>query len=441
MNQRTRIPRRSRRTMVPSLLSLESRQLLSAAPIHFHAEPLHHHRAAVVENGRHAHHKSARNPAVAATPAATTGFSVVPSPAAPNAFLTGTAAIADNDIWAVGYDDVQVAPPAYDSPLAMHFDGTSWSVVPTPTLSSGGPAPPEAQFLGVGAVSSNDVWAVGFATGPGNPASSVQLIEHWNGSAWSVVAGPAGEDGELRKVAAISANNVWAIGGGNGSGQLIEHWNGTAWSIVSNPGLPSGITDVGTVSVDLAGDIWALASHNTGGPSLVEFNGTTWTLVANMPTINGEAMNASSLTAISPTDVWIAGQGFFTSVVVRSGRNYRIETIDHQAVAQWNGTSLSVVPTPTPDPGQTVNTLFSGIAAVSANDIVAVGIIGTAPFGSKTLIEQWDGTSWSIDSSPSPSTYENYLTAVTALSDGTVVAFGIEQDNNIRVNFPLILEN
>jgi hypothetical protein len=173
----------------------------------------------------------------------------------------------------------------------------------------------------------------------------------------------------------------------------------------------------------------------------VEFNGTTWSLVANMPTIKGEAMQATSITAISPTDVWIAGKGFFTTVVVRSGRSYRIETIDHQAVVQWNGTSLSVVPTPTPDPGQTVNTLFNGIAAVSANDIVAVGVIGTAPIGSKTLIEQWDGTSWSIVSSPSPSTYENYLTAVTALSDGTVVAFGIEQDNNSRVNFPFILEN
>jgi hypothetical protein len=128
-------------------------------------------------------------------------------------------------------------------------------------------------------------------------------------------------------------------------------------------------------------------------------------------------------------------------VVVRSGRSYRIETIDHQAVAQWNGTSLNVVPTPTPDPGQTVNTSFHGIAAVSANDIVAVGVIGTSLISSKTLIEQWDGTSWSIVSSPSPSTTENYLDAVTALSDGTVVAVGTERDNSTSVNTPLILQN
>jgi hypothetical protein len=70
---------------------------------------------------------------------------------------------------------------------------------------------------------------------------------------------------------------------------------------------------------------------------------------------------------------------------------------------------------------------------------VAVGVIGTAPIGSSTLIEQWDGTSWTIVSSPSPSTIENYLYAVTALSDGTVVAVGTQRDNTTDINIPLIL--
>jgi hypothetical protein len=423
--------------MCPSIDRLEARQLLSTAPVHSHADAARHHRAAAVDYARHAHHASANVSAAAAIPAAATGgFSVSPSPAAPNATLTATVAIADNDIWAVGGDDVQVAPPAYSSPLAMHFDGTSWSIVPTPTLSSGGVNPPNAEFFGVGAASSKDVWAVGIKTGPDNPDFGEPLIEHWDGTAWSVVASPEIEGYDLRNVAAISANNVWAFGGG-----LVEHWDGTAWSIVTENGPISGL-GVSAVSVDSAGDIWALASNNTEGEVLLEFHGTTWSQVANVPTINGERMNAGSITAISPTDVWIAGYGFFTSVVVRSGRSYRIETIRHQAVAQWNGTSLSVVPTPTPDPGQTVNTFFTGIAAVSANDIVAVGVIGSNLIHSQTLIEQWNGTSWSIVSSPSPSTTENYLDAVAALSDGTVVAVGTQRDNTPdEVNIPLILQN
>jgi hypothetical protein len=425
--------------MAPSLDQLEARQLLNASPMHSHAEPLRHHHAAVVENGRHAHHKSARNPAAAATPDAMTGFSVAPSPAAPDATLTATVAIADNDIWAVGYDDVQVAPPAYNSPLAMHFDGKSWSIVPTPTLSSGGVNPPNAQFFGVGAVSSKDVWAVGIKTGPENPDFGEQLIEHWDGTAWSVVASPEIEGSDLQHVAAISAKNVWAFGPPTGPGPLLEHWDGTAWSIVPDTGVLSSLDGISAVSVDSAGNIWALASNNTGGEFLLEFNGTTWSQVATMPTINGDPMKAASITAISPTDVWIAGSGFFTSI--RVGR-YRTRTIDHPAVAQWNGTSLSVVPTPAPSTSPPETCSFTGIAAVSANDIVAVGVIsGSSLLDSQTLIEQWNGTSWNIVSSPSPSTTENYLDAVTALSDGTVVAVGTQRDNNTQVNIPLILEN
>jgi hypothetical protein len=362
-----------------------------------------------------------------------TGFSVSPSPFAPDGILTATAAIADNDIWAVGYDDVQVAPPAFNSPLAEHFDGKTWSIVPTPTLSSGGVNPPNAQFFGVGAVSSNDVWAVGIKTGPDNPDFGEQLIEHWDGTSWSVdTTGPEIEGDDLRNVAAISANNVWAFGGG-----LVEHWDGTAWSIVPS-GFPSGITGLSAVSVDSAKNIWALGSNNTGGEFLLEFNGTTWSQVAAMPTINGEHMNAGSITAISPTDVWIAGYGFFTSI--RVGR--RTMTIDHPAVAQWNGTSLSVVPSPAPANSPPETSSFTGIAAVSANDIVAVGLIrGSSLLDSQTLIEQWNGTSWSIVSSPSPSTTENYLDAVTAVSDGMVVAVGTQRDNSTQINTPLIVQN
>src|SRR5215469_11677341 len=84
--------------------------------------------------------------------------------------LLATAVIADNDIWAVGFSDQVPAPPVVDSTLAEHFDGTSWSIVPTPPLPSG-----NAQFLGVAGAASNDVWAVG-------SSPSGALVEHWNGT-------------------------------------------------------------------------------------------------------------------------------------------------------------------------------------------------------------------------------------------------------------------
>jgi len=406
--------------MAPWLDLLEARQLLNAAPVHVHAELLSHPRAAVVENARHAHHASMRISAAAASPATSTSFSVVPTPTVPNGTLTATAAIADNDIWAVGYDDVQTAPPAFNSPLAEHFNGKRWSVVPTPTLSSGGLNPPNAQFFGVAAAASNDVWAVGVKTGPLNPDFGLQLIEHWNGTAWSEVTNPEVEGAALHAVVAISANNVWAVGGGGAPGALVEHWDGTTWSIVTNSVL-SGAGGVSAVSADSANDIWAV-----GGETILHFNGTTWSQLAS------PVMQANSVTALSPSNVWAVG----SVTVFANHRQHHKPAIEH-----WDGTSWSIVSSPNPNPVPTKDTFLRGVAAISANDIWAVGAgnFSTAG-GTATLIEHWDGTSWTIISSPDPGTASNGLSAVAALSDGTVVAVGMQQDSGLGP-VPLIVQN
>jgi hypothetical protein len=68
----------------------------------------------------------------AATPATSTGFQVVAQ--FNNDSFTATTAIADNDIWAVGW----TSPNGTFEPVAVHFNGKSWSAVPTPTLCKGG---------------------------------------------------------------------------------------------------------------------------------------------------------------------------------------------------------------------------------------------------------------------------------------------------------------
>jgi hypothetical protein len=67
---------------------------------------------------------------------------------------------------------------------------------------------------------------------------------------------------------------------------------------------------------------------------------------------------------------------------------------------QWNGSSWSVVSSPSPS---TLANLFFAVAIVSANDIWAVGESQNATSGiAQTLIEQWNGSSWSVVSSPNP---------------------------------------
>src|SRR5207247_1674695 len=131
--------------------------------------------------------------------------------------------------------------------------GPVWRVVNGPDLG------PNANFLGaVAALSPNDAWAVGYDS---NGTTYGAVREHWDGIQWAITNSPNVEsytDG-LSAVAAISSNDVWAVGhynavGGSPYGTLIEHWNGTNWSIISSPspGTDSGLYGV----VALADDAW-----------------------------------------------------------------------------------------------------------------------------------------------------------------------------------------
>ena len=130
--------------------------------------------------------------------------------------------------------------------LVQHFNGTVWSVVPSPS-----PGALQNILFGVAAISESDVWAVG-AQQDANELWHT-LTEHWNGSQWSVVnAVDAGQSGnQFYAVKALASNNVYAVGQQAGAGfpnqALIEHWNGKSWSVVTSPAdastaLPLGVT-------------------------------------------------------------------------------------------------------------------------------------------------------------------------------------------------------
>src|SRR5439155_23464018 len=112
--------------------------------------------------------------------------------------------------------------------LLEHWDGIRWTRVREPTLRYG------ALLYGASAVSTDDVWAVGYQ-GTSQGFESAPLTEHWDGTTWSVVPAPSpSQVGQnlFNSVAAISADDAWAVGDG-GNGPFIEHWDGAAWTIVT----------------------------------------------------------------------------------------------------------------------------------------------------------------------------------------------------------------
>src|SRR5260221_13669072 len=116
-------------------------------------------------------------------------WAVVPSPGVGT--LTGVASISANDVWAVG--------DSSSGTLTEHWNGTAWSIVPSPTVANG-------RFLGVAGAATNDVWAVGFTV-----LGALPRIAHWDGKSWRTAKAPK-QAGVLNAVTAVSTNDVWAVG-------------------------------------------------------------------------------------------------------------------------------------------------------------------------------------------------------------------------------------
>jgi hypothetical protein len=139
----------------------------------------------------------------------------------------------------------------------------TWSQVTSPNVGTS-----YNTLNGVAAISAHNVWAVG-AYGNG----SITLVEHWTGIQWQVVASPnvkGSLSDSLSGIVAITTNNIWAVGSynnaSNNSQTLIEHWNGSKWSIVSSPNVVSVANSLAAISAISATDIWAVGSvsGNTG---------------------------------------------------------------------------------------------------------------------------------------------------------------------------------
>jgi hypothetical protein len=159
-----------------------------------------------------------------------TSWSQVPSPNPYESDLNGVSAVSATDAWAVG-SSYERSPGGAFHTLILRWDGMGWSQVPSPSPSS------YNYLLGVDAVSPNDAWAVGYFRKDGYNSPHRTLILHWDGTSWSKVPSPnpSARLNHLTGVSAPSATDAWAVGNyrNNKTGDwdtLILHWDGTIWS-------------------------------------------------------------------------------------------------------------------------------------------------------------------------------------------------------------------
>jgi len=236
-----------------------------------------------------------------------TSWVAVPGPSVNGASstLSGVTRIPHrNELWAVG----QVSTGTTTNTLIEHYDRTTWTVVPSPNPGS------SSSLSSVSANAANDVWAVGQSISAKLPAT---LIEHYDGTRWSVVPSPneGGAGNWLNGVLALSRTNAWAVGesvpGYNiANNPLIEHYDGTSWTVASTFPLADGI--LFGITATASTDVWAVGRYQHIDADythtlLEHFDGSSWMIV---PTPYIEMANAAftSIVPISPTEqLWLVG--------------------------------------------------------------------------------------------------------------------------------------
>jgi hypothetical protein len=309
----------------------------------------------------------------------------------------GVSANSSSDVWAVGSHK-----GGYNQ-LILHWNGTAWSKVL---------AHSSVGFYGVSADSGNDAWAVGDMI-DSTSGNFITGILHWNGTNWLQVASPnpSSIDDELYGVGADSASDAWAVGtyySAPAYETLILHWNGTAWTMVASPNPSSEHNSLEAVSADSASDAWAAgATYNTTTDSydtlILHWNGSAWTRVASPNPSPGSAL--SGVSADSASDAWAVGN-----------------TDKGALILHWNGSAWTKVASPHPS---LHGSYLAGVSAVSRNDVWAVGGYTNHTTGvEETLILHWNGSAWTKVASPSVSSSNNHLEAVSADSSGDAWAAG-----------------
>src|SRR6266566_1369549 len=264
----------------------------------------------------------------------------------------------------------------------------AWKVVSSPNVGLG-----NNQLQAIAAITASDIWAVGSSAADSSSPSQA-LIEHWNGTQWSIVSGPnpGAYSNNLNGVIAISSSDVWAVGNfavsNSSSGRtLTEHWDGHQWSVVPSPNVGSNYNTLSSVAAISTTDVWAAGIGNGG---LVEhWDGTHWSIVLKKGT-----PYFTAISAISHRNVWVVGW-----VLVNGNQQTAIE--------HWNGRKWNRVTSPLIPVGLNE---FLGVTVISSYNIWAVGF--DYPH---TLIEHWNGSQWSIVSSPDGGPKENLLLGVTSV--------------------------
>ena len=297
--------------------------------------------------------------------------------------LWGSDASSATHAWAVGRADTGTLPTR--KPVILLWDGSRWRMSQNP-LPRGGGELRDVEDLGPASA-----WSVGFTY---STIGNDTLVERWNGSSWSIVPSPnRSAQNFLLAVKAFGETDVWAVGSNNVPSTLffetmVQHWNGSSWSIVPSPSpdpFESHLLAMDGVASD---DLWAVGYTQASpdairSPLAMHWDGFNWQ-VTSIPPVNDSGLEG--IVALAPDDVWAVGFTFSVQLF------WQVPYAIHWDGIRW--TSVSIPPT------SSQGGHLYDVTALSPTEVYAVGESGDASI--PVLVMRWDGASWTVVPGPTP---------------------------------------
>ncbi|MGO9750557.1 MAG: hypothetical protein ACLP22_03390 [Solirubrobacteraceae bacterium] len=254
-----------------------------------------------------------------ATAAAAASWTVQQTPNLAGAYsaLDGVSCASPRSCTAVGFFTNRTGR---ELTLVEHSNGTSWSIPSTPNPAGA----TSSSFLGVSCASPRSCTAVGFFTN--RTGRELTLAERWNGTSWSIQPTPnrvGATSSQLDAVSCSSPRSCIAVGlwffinRASTEVTLSERWKGIGWSIqpTSSPAsaTKSGLDEVSCASRRYCTAVGFFANRaHTEVTTLAErWSGTSWSI---QPTPNPAGTTISQLDAVScssPRSCTAVGRWFF----------------------------------------------------------------------------------------------------------------------------------
>ncbi|MDX6602620.1 MAG: hypothetical protein QOF13_1822, partial [Solirubrobacterales bacterium] len=260
-------------------------------------------------------------------------------------------------------------------------------------------------------------------TAVGAMASESAWAWHWDGAKWTSEGGlpyPIGaQASKLNGVACTSAMSCTAVGQyKNSSGvwrAFAVRWDGSTWSAQTTPSVASGDVTLSSVSCTAANACTAVGSYVSG--SKQESLVLRWS-------------GASEWTQqVLPS---VKGSGFLKGVSCTSatacqavGFSGESEAAWRPLAAAWNGSSWSIQTSPSPEnmPSSALTSVF----CTAANACTAVGYDINPSAREGSLAMRWDGSAWTIQATPqADGTWGYRLNSVTCVSATMCTAIGAD---------------